>query len=561
MSFFICLILTSFLDTYSETLYLHSAIQAFRLTIIYISVRMSTEKGDRMRSIQGLSNRVLLVIMDGFGHNPESQRNAITAAQLPNIDDIFANYPFTTIQPGGEAVGLPKGVAGNSEVGHLNLGAGRPVRQDLVRINEAIEQDTLKNMPKLQELIQRAKSGNKRIHLMGLLSDGGVHSHISHLKAILKILNQHADLRIYLHAFMDGRDTSKSAGVSYVKEILKHPGFVFASMQGRSIGMDRDRRWEKIERAYKTLTGRGEVTSMKPEDFVLNEYKHEIYDEFITPVLFAKDGAIETGDSVFFFNYRPDRARQITLAMNDPKFTEFPVDVRPAQFLCMSPYVPEELPQLPILFDKEKIQGTLAEYLSKIGKRQFKIAETEKYAHVTYFFNGGEESPFAGEERCLVPSPRDIPTYDHKPEMSAFEVTKHLLNALEDKSFAFYLVNYANADMVGHTGNFAAAVKAVEALDQCVGMLRQKCEEQGITMLLTADHGNADQMEYQEGGMHTAHSDADVPFCVFHPQLRGTHLELNHENKIRALKDVAPTVLRVLNIPKPKDFTGNSIFS
>lgn len=514
-----------------------------------------------MNTIQGLSPRVLLVILDGFGHNQHDYKNAVKAAKKPHIDDIFNHYPFTTIQPGGEAVGLPKGVAGNSEVGHLNLGAGRPVRQDLVRINEAIANKTFKDMPKMKELIEHAQKGTRRIHLMGLLSDGGVHAHINHLKEILKILAAYPDLRIYLHAFMDGRDTAKDKGVTYVKDILECPGFVFASMQGRSIGMDRDRRWPKIEHAYKMMIGQGEKTSLKPQDYVLEEYKKGIFDEFITPVLFTEDGAIKNGDSVFFFNYRPDRARQITLAMNDPKFNEFPVPVKPSYFLCMSPYVPEELPNLPILFDKEKIKGTLAEYISSLGKKQFKIAETEKYAHVTYFFNGGEEQPFPGEERCLVQSPRDVATYDQKPEMSAYEVTDKLLNALDDKSFTYYLVNYANADMVGHSGIFEAAVKAVEALDTCVEKLRQKCAEQNITMIITADHGNADQMIYEEGGQHTSHSDSEVPFCVVHPKLRDVDIMLNHENKIMALKDVSPTILKILNIPKPKDFTGHSIFA
>lgn len=514
-----------------------------------------------MHSIQGLSPRVLVVILDGYGMNQSDHKNAIKHAHKPHIDELFAHYPLTTIQPGGEAVGLPKGVAGNSEVGHLNLGAGRPVRQDLVRINEAVQNNTLRDMPKMKELIEKAKAGTKRIHLMGLLSDGGVHAHINHLKEILKILKEHPELRIYLHAFMDGRDTAKDKGVNYVKEILEVPGFVFASMQGRSIGMDRDRRWNKIEHAYKMMIGEGEKTSLKPQEYILEQYKEGIYDEFITPALFAKDGAIQNGDAVFFTNYRPDRAKQITLAMNDPKFAEFPVPVRPGYFLCMTPYLPDELPNLPVLFDKEKIKGTLAEYLSKIGKKQFKIAETEKYAHVTYFFNGGEETPFEGEERCLVLSPRDVATYDQKPEMSANEVTDKLLAALDNKDFTFYLVNYANADMVGHTGNFDAAVRAIETLDACVGKLAQKCAEQNITMIITADHGNADQMMYDEGGVHTSHSDSEVPFCVIHPKLKDVDIMLNSENKIMALKDVAPTVLKILNINKPKEFTGHSIFN
>ncbi len=513
-----------------------------------------------MHTIQGLSPRVLLVILDGYGMNPNEHKNAIKSAKKPNIDEIFSHYPLTTIQPGGEAVGLPKGVAGNSEVGHLNLGAGKPVRQDLVRINEAIEKNTFKDMPKLQEMIEKARSSTKRIHLMGLLSDGGVHAHINHLKEILKILNEYSDLRIYLHAYMDGRDTAKDKGVQYVKEILQCPGFVFASMQGRSIGMDRDRRWEKIQRAYKMMIGQGEKTNLKPEAYVLDEYKKGIFDEFITPALFVEDGKIQNGDAVFFFNYRPDRARQITLAMNDKTFKEFPVPVKPGYYLCMSPYVSEECPELPILFDKEKIRGGLAEYLSGLGKKQFKIAETEKYAHVTYFFNGGEEKPFEGEERCLVQSPRDVATYDQKPEMSAFEVTEKLLEKLSDKSFSFYLVNYANADMVGHTGNFNAAVKAIEALDVCVGKLRAKCEAENITMLITADHGNADQMAYEDDGIHTSHSDSEVPFCVVHPKIKDVDIMPNTENKIMALKDVAPTVLKVLNLPKPQNFTGQPIF-
>jgi 2,3-bisphosphoglycerate-independent phosphoglycerate mutase len=513
-----------------------------------------------MQTIQNLAPRVLLVVMDGFGMNQNDYKNAIKAANTPNLDGFFANYPLTTIQPGGEAVGLPKGVAGNSEVGHLNLGAGRPVRQDLVRINECIQNKSLHEMPKLKELIQTAKAGTRRIHLMGLLSDGGVHAHINHLKEIIRILRQDPDLQIFLHAFMDGRDTSKDKGVQYTQEILEEPGFMFASMGGRSIGMDRDRRWNKIEHAYKTMIGQGEKTRLKPQEYILEEYKKGIFDEFITPVLFKEDGAIKNGDCVFFFNYRPDRAKQITLAMNDPKFTEFPVTVRPEYFLCMTPYVTDELPNLPILFDKEKIQGTLAEYLSSMGKKQFKIAETEKYAHVTYFFNGGEETPFKGEERCLVPSPREVATYDQKPEMSAFEVTDKLIAALGDKSFSFYLVNFANADMVGHTGNFDAAVKAVEAVDTCVGKLFAKCQEENVAMILTADHGNADQMIYDEGGVHTAHSDSNVPFCVVHPKLKGQNIMINSENKIMALKDVAPTVLKILNIPKPKEFSGNSIF-
>lgn len=511
-------------------------------------------------NLKGLSDKVLLVIMDGFGVSSNRHNNAIFTAKTPNLDTFFSEYPLTTIEPGGEAVGLPKGVAGNSEVGHLNLGAGRPVRQDLVRINEAITLDTLKDMPRLQELITKTQQGTKRLHLMGLLSDGGVHAHINHLKEILKILKNYPDIKVYLHAFMDGRDTSKDQGVRYTQEILEFDSFTFASMQGRSIGMDRDRRWNKIEHAYKTMTGQGLVTDLDPVSYIKSEYQKDIWDEFITPVLFNPEGAIKEGDSVFFFNYRPDRARQITLVFNDKNFEEFLVPVKPGYFLCMTPYVPDECPDLPVLFDKEKISGTLTYYLSQLGKKQFKIAETEKYAHVTYFFNGGEETPFEGEDRVLVPSPREVPTYDHKPEMSACEVTDELVKRLNDPSYSFYLVNYANADMVGHTGNFDAAVKAVETVDLCVGRLFEACQKNNITLILSADHGNADQMTYEEGGVHTSHSSAEVPFCVVHESLKGKKGIVNPELKIKALKDVAPSVLYYLGLEQAPDFTGKPIF-
>lgn len=496
--------------------------------------------------------------MDGLGITQNDFKNALKTAHTPTLNHLFEHYPFTTIEPGGEAVGLPKGVAGNSEVGHLNLGAGRPVRQDLVRINEAIENNSLKDMEKLKELIHVAQNSTKRIHLMGLLSDGGVHSHINHLKELLKIFKHYPDLKIFLHAFTDGRDTAKNKGVDYVREILLSSGFTFASVGGRSIGMDRDRRWEKIKHAYDVLIGHGATSDMKPDEYILSQYQKDIYDEFITPVLFSRDGVIENGDSVFFFNFRPDRAKQITLAMNDKQFSEFSTPIRPGYFLCMTPYVQDELPHLPILFDKEKIKGTLAEYLSKLGKKQFKIAETEKYAHVTYFFNGGEQTPFPGEERCLIQSPKEVATYDQKPQMSAFEVTEKLLKALDDKSITFYLVNFANADMVGHTGNFEAAVKAIEAVDKCVQKLFDKCTQNQITMILTADHGNADQMIYPDGGPHTSHSDSSVPFCVIHPKLKDENLKAVSSS---ALKDVAPTVLHILNLSQPEEFTGHAIFN
>jgi len=508
--------------------------------------------------IQGLSPRVLLCILDGFGKNPADLKNAVLHAHKPTIDTLFAHYPSTVLQPGGEPVGLPKGVAGNSEVGHLNLGAGRPVRQDLVRINEAVALGTFKDMPHWKDLVAKARDSG-RLHLIGLLSDGGVHAHIDHLKHILDLV-RYEQIKVYLHAFTDGRDTGKDKGIGYVRDILKHDGFIFASMQGRSIGMDRDRRWEKIRSCMDMLTGAAGHVGNDPVAYLESEYAQGRFDEFVQPALFDPEGAMKTGDPVFFFNYRPDRARQLTLAFNDATFAEFPVNVRPGYWLCMSPYVQDEIPTLPILFDKEKIPGTLAEYISNKGLKQFKIAETEKYAHVTYFFNGGETKPFVGEEQLLIPSNREVETYDQKPSMSAPQVCEALLAKLADTSISLYVVNFANCDMVGHTGNYEATVAAVEAIDGCLNLLMQKCAQENVTLLVTADHGNADQMIYPDGSTHTSHSDAEVPFIVVHPKLKDQQLTLNPLLKTAALKDVAPTILSILGLPKPSDFTGEAVF-
>jgi 2,3-bisphosphoglycerate-independent phosphoglycerate mutase len=510
------------------------------------------------QTIKGIGSRALLIILDGLGIDPNSPKNAVAAAKKPNLDKLFHNFPYTEITAGGEEVGLPKGVCGNSEVGHLNLGAGRAVRQDLVRINEAIQNNTLKDMPLFKELVKKTKEGSGRLHLMGLLSDGGVHSHIDHIIHIIEALREESDLSVFFHAFMDGRDTPKNSGISHLEKLQKTDGFTFASMQGRSLGMDRDRRWEKIELAYKTLIGEGDVCQDSPKNYLEGEYKKNIFDEFITPTLFHKDYAIKNDDVVFFTNFRPDRAKQISKALAQKEFSHFKTELSLKYYLCMTPYFEPEEMSLPILFDKEPIKGGLAEYLSGLGKKQFKLAETEKYAHVTYFFNGGEEKPFDGEERALVPSPREVATYDEKPQMSAFEVCDKLIEKLSDKSFTFYLVNFANSDMVGHTGNYEAAIKAIEALDECVGRLMEHCQKEGVPFLLTADHGNSDQMVYPDGTPHTAHTNAPVPFVLFSKEFEGNK-EMVNEGKF-ALKDVAPTLLHLLDIEKPPGFQGQSIF-
>jgi 2,3-bisphosphoglycerate-independent phosphoglycerate mutase len=509
-----------------------------------------------MNQLTKLSNKCLLVIMDGFGINPNENKNAIKDANTPNLDKTFATYPFTTIEAGGEKVGLPKGVAGNSEVGHMNLGAGKPVRQDLVRINESIEKGEFLNLPRLVKLSKTAAKNTNRVHLMGLLSDGGVHSHIDHIiEAINALISKGND--VYFHAFMDGRDTAPAVGEKYIIKLQEIDGLHFASMQGRSIGMDRDRRWEKIKHAYDTMIGKGLKTESSPIEWLKSEYEKKIYDEFITPVLFSEDSAIKEGDCCFFMNFRPDRAIQITTAFNLPEFNEFERSFTPPYFLCMTPYIAEDM-ELPLLFDKEKILGTMSEYLSKIGKAQYKIAETEKYAHVTYFFNGGDRNAFKGEEQVLIPSPKEVNTYDQKPEMSARSVTEKLLVALDNETYSFYLVNFANSDMVGHTGNYKAAIEAIEVLDECMGQLIQKCKESNISILITADHGNSDQMVYEDGTPHTSHTGAPVPFCIVHPSLENKKLEQKIDGP--ALMDVAPTVLTMMGIDLPEEFTGRSVF-
>ncbi|MCB9062004.1 MAG: 2,3-bisphosphoglycerate-independent phosphoglycerate mutase [Halobacteriovoraceae bacterium] len=514
-----------------------------------------------MSEVFNSATRCLLMILDGFGINPESKSNAIQAASTKCLDKLFSDYPFTTLIPGGQRVGLPKGVFGNSEVGHMNIGAGRPVRQDLVRINEAIQNQTFKNLFQLKELIKTARNNSGRVHLVTLLSDGGVHSHIDHLKEVIKCLNdEDKKIEIFVHAFMDGRDTSRDSGIKYLQELLDFKinySFTLASVQGRSIGMDRDRRWEKIKLCMDTFCAKGKILDIDPISYLKEEYAQGRYDEFIYPILFKREYAIFEKDCLFTLNFRPDRMIQLALAFNWSQFKEFERDFIPPYYLCMTPYVQDEV-ELPILFDKEPVPGGLTEYLSALGKKQLKIAETEKYAHVTYFFNGGRKEPFPGEEQILIPSPKEVKTYDEKPEMSAYEVADKLREKLDDESISFYCVNFANSDMVGHTGNFEAAVKAIEALDQCVEKIAKKCLQDGIALIITADHGNSDIMKYPDGSPHTSHSDANVPFCLVHSKFKNKKFKLNKNNF--ALKDIAPTILSVLGIKPPDNFEGVSIF-
>lgn len=512
--------------------------------------------------IHGLTKQVLLIIMDGLGSNPVDLKNAVKHAEKPFIDKCFKDYPYTEINASGELVGLPKGVMGNSEVGHLNLGAGRSIRQDLVIINECIKENKLKDRSELIQLVTTAKKKSKRIHLMGLLSDGGVHSHIEHIIEIIKTIHElsSGDVKIFFHAFMDGRDTQKENGIKYLETLAAYKDlFTLASISGRSIAMDRDNRWEKTEIAYKTMMGLGDITKLSAHDYIKDQYSREIFDEFIEPALFDDSFAIADNDAIFFINFRPDRARQLTLAFCDSNFRHFKTHHKLSSFLCMTPYLPEELPHVPILFNKETIPNGLSEHLSKQGLTQYKSAETEKYAHVTYFFNGGADAPFKGETRVLVPSPKDVKTYDEKPEMSAFEVKDNLLKAL-DEDYRFYLVNFANPDMVGHTGNFKAAIKAVETVDKCLSEIVPKALSKNMAVILTADHGNCDQMIYPDGSPHTSHTTALVPVNLLHNKLLHQKLEAKKTIDERALKDIAPTILNLLAIDPPSTFTGSSLF-
>ncbi len=510
-----------------------------------------------MTSIKGIAKKSLLIILDGYGINDNENKNAIRDAKKPFLDELFRSYPFTTITSCGVAVGLPKGVMGNSEVGHMNLGAGRPVRQDLVRINEVIDKGEYSSLTGLNELVSVSKKNTKRIHLMGLLSDGSIHSHIDHIKETINALNAHEEIEVFFHAFMDGRDTAPDVGEKYIKELSTIKGFSFASMQGRSIGMDRDRRWEKIKSAYDMFLGKAQVREMSPEDYLKEEYAKGRQDEFISPNLFHKDSAVKEGDCIFFLNFRPDRASQLALAFNDPEFSEFDRDFIPPYFLCMTPYIPDEV-KLPILFDKEKVPGGMSEYLSGLDKKQLKIAETEKYPHVTYFFNGGEKKEFKGEKHIVIPSPREVETYDLKPQMSAPEVTDKIIEEMNNQ-YDFITVNYANSDMVGHTGKYEAAIKAIEALDTCLRKLITHALENEYTIFLTADHGNSDQMVHPDGTPHTAHTKAPVPFCVINEAIKDQKIDVTDGD--HALMDVCPTILYSMGIEIPKIYEGKNIFS
>lgn len=506
-------------------------------------------------SSSGPLNPVLLLILDGWGIAPAGKGNAVSAARTPVLDSLMAAPCRSRLQCSGRSVGLPDGFMGNSEVGHMNLGAGRIVYQDMTRIDIAVEERQLSSRPAIADMFDALKSSGGTLHLLGLVSDGGVHSHVRHLYALVEAARD-ACVPVCIHAFMDGRDTAPKSGLQFIndlEEVLVRLGHGrIASVTGRYYAMDRDRHWERNETAWNALVhGQGEFADSAAQA-VENAYAAGQTDEFIKPVIVGSAAGIADGDGIFFYNFRADRARQLTRCFIDPSFDAFDRGRVPvlARFATMTSY--DASFDVPVAFDKDPLEGTLGEVVSLAGISQFRIAETEKYAHVTYFFNCGREEPFTGEDRLLVPSPRDVATYDLKPEMSVYEVTDSLLAAL-DKGYGLIVCNLANLDMVGHTGVFSAAVKACEAVDACTGRIIDAFVERGGVVMVTADHGNAEQLLDAQGNPHTAHSMNPVPVALLGAPAAW---RLVPEGK---LGDVAPTIIDILGLHRPEAMTGQSL--
>ena len=496
----------------------------------------------------------VLLIMDGYGIAQPDSGNAVSCASTPVLDGLFKTCPHTLLSASGEDVGLPDGQIGNSEVGHTNIGAGRVVFQELPRISNSIKSGEFFKNPQYIRAMD-AISPDGALHLMGLLSDGGVHSHITHLFALLDMAKQRGVSRVYVHAFLDGRDVPPKTGLDFVTkcaEKCRETGASIASVMGRFYVMDRDKRWDRLQKAYNTMVfGEGKWFP-DPAASVRASYDAGITDEFMEPVICDKEGTIKKGDSVIFFNFRPDRAREITWALTEADFDGFSprADLYPLQYVCTAQY--DESLSLPIAFPPEKITCTFGEYMSALGKTQLRIAETEKYAHVTFFFNGGKEAPYKGEDRILVPSPKEFATYDLVPEMSANEVTEKVCSAITSGKYDTVVLNYANCDMVGHTGIMDAAVKAVETVDACVGRVLDAVLKMEGIMLITADHGNADRMTDSCGGPYTAHTTNPVPLILAGAP-EGTVLSPGK------LSDIVPTMLRLMELKQPSQMTGKSL--
>lgn len=498
----------------------------------------------------------VLVIMDGYGIATPGNNNAVSTAKKPNLDKIFAENPYTTIGASGMAVGLPDGQMGNSEVGHTNMGAGRIVYQSLTRITKAIKDGEFDENEVLLSAMENVNKNGTALHIMGLLSNGGVHSFDEHLYALLELAKKQNVKKVFVHAFMDGRDVPPSSGKDFIKtcvDKMKEIGVgQIATVEGRYYAMDRDTNWDRVEKAYAAMVygeGNKACCAVKAME---NSYAEGVTDEFVVPVVIDGAEPIKANDSVVFINFRPDRAREITRTFVDPEFKGFERKngFFPVNFVCMTEY-DAEMPNVEIAFKPQELKNTFGEYLSSLGKTQLRIAETEKYAHVTFFFNGGIEEQFEGEDRVLVASPK-VATYDMQPEMSAPEVCEKVVERIKSGKYDAIILNYANCDMVGHTGVFDAAVKAVETVDECVGKVVEAVKEMGGITLITADHGNADKMIDENGKPFTAHTTNLVPLCIV-----GYDCKL--KQKGGKLSDLVPTMLEMMNIEQPKEMTGESL--
>ena len=495
------------------------------------------------------------MILDGWGIAPASSSNAASLARTPNLDKYFANYPHTQLEASGLEVGLPAGQIGNSEVGHLNIGSGRIIYQSLTRISKSITDGDFFTNPVLVQVMDQVKASGKALHLLGLLSDGGVHSHITHIIALLEMAKKHGLSKVYVHAFLDGRDVPPQSALTYVEQ-LEHAMETIgvgkiATVSGRYYAMDRDKRWERLAKAYATVVqGEGE-RAVSATTGIQASYAAGVTDEFVIPfAVEGVDGRIQAGDGVIFANFRPDRAREITRAIIDEDFPYFerPASARPVHFACMAQY--DATIAAPVAYPPEEINDTLGQIVAERGLRQLRIAETEKYAHVTFFFNGGVEEPNKNEERILIPSPK-VATYDLQPEMSAEEVTQALLAELGKDKFDVIILNFANPDMVGHTGVLAAAIKAMEKVDECVGRIVEKVLSLDGSVCICADHGNLEKMAEADGEPNTAHTTNPVPFILIS--------KTQHQLHKGILADIAPTMLELLHIPQPKAMTGKSL--
>ena len=507
-----------------------------------------------------MSKLTMLMILDGFGINEKEEGNGVKQANIPHLNEILTKNPNTIIHTSGLEVGLPEGQMGNSEVGHTNIGAGRIVYQDLAKITKAIQDGDFFSKTEFVKAIENCKANNSKLHLMGLLSDGGVHSHNRHLYGLLELAKRKDFEDVYVHCFMDGRDTPPASGESYITELeekMQEKGVgQIATLSGRFYAMDRDKRWERVSEAYNAMVNGVGEKATSAISAIEESYQKEVFDEFVKPtVITNKNGEpvakIEEGDSIIFFNFRPDRAREITRSIVDKEFDGFETKKINTYFVCMTPY-DETMPNVEVAYRKEEIRNTFGEYISRRGLKQLRIAETEKYAHVTFFFNGGEEKQYEGEDRILVPSPK-VETYDLKPEMSAYEVCDKAVEAIKSEKYDSIILNFANPDMVGHTGNTDAVVKALEAIDECVNRIVNAVNEVNGTLLITADHGNCEQMvDYKTGEPQTAHTTNPVPLAI-------VGLPTNKKIREGCLADLAPTMLDIMGLEKPDEMTGESL--